>query len=441
VATPILKAEPVSLVLPGPEGSSMTTLEPATFRRTTELLDTARRVMPGGVLGTFALPTGSEVVIERGEGSLVWDVDGNEYVDFIGGSGPMILGHGHPEVAEAVVAQVRRGTHYYLMTEAAIAFADRLVSAIPCAEQVKLTSSGSEAVFYALRLARAHTGREKVLRFAGSYHGHNDYAALGTSAGIPAAVADTVITAPFNDLAATAALVELHRDDLAAIIVEPLQRIVSPRDGFLAGLRQLATEIGAILIFDEMVTGFRIAWGGGQERYGVTADMATYGKVIGGGFPMACVAGPAEIMQLANPRAKGDRYVFFSGTLNANPTGASAGLATLDVLRRPGTYERLEALSERVRGGLRRIAETLPYPLQIVGEGALVGMVFAEGDPFDAATSARSDKARTVALEAELVRRGFLTNMASKLYIATSHTEEQMDALLEAMDDALPALA
>jgi glutamate-1-semialdehyde 2,1-aminomutase len=397
--------------------------------------------MPGGVLGTFALPAGREVVIERGEGSLVWDVDGKEYVDFVGGSGPMILGHAHPEVVDAVLAQVRRGTHYYVTTEAAIAFADKLVSAIPCAEEVKLTSSGAEATLYAMRMARAHTGREKVLRFAGSYHGHNDYAAIGTSAGIPAAITDTVVTAPFNDLEATAALVERHRGELAAIIVEPLQRIVSPREGFLRGLRELATEAGAVLIFDEMVTGFRLAWGGGQERYGVTADLATYGKVIGGGFPMACVAGPSEIMQLANPRAKGDRYVFFSGTLNGNPTGATAGLATLGVLERPGTYERLESLSERLRSGLRRIAEGLPYPLQIVGEGALVGLVFAEGDPLDASTSARSDKARTVALEAELMRRGFLTNLASKLYVATSHTEEQMDRLLDAMSDALPALA
>jgi glutamate-1-semialdehyde 2,1-aminomutase len=419
----------------------MTTLNPTTSSRTTELLARARRVMPGGVLGTFALPAGREVVIERGEGSLVWDFDGNEYVDFVGGSGPMILGHAHPEVAEALVAQVRRGTHYYVMTEAAIAFAEKLASAIPCAEEVKLTSSGAEATLYAMRLARAHTGREKVLRFAGSYHGHNDYAAIGTSAGIPAAIADTVITAPFNDLEATAALVDLHRNDLAAIIVEPLQRIVSPREGFLQGLRELATATGAVLIFDEMVTGFRIAWGGGQERYGVTADMGTYGKVIGGGFPMACVAGPADIMQLANPRAKGDRYVFFSGTLNGNPMGATAGLTTLGVLERPGTYERLEALSEHLRSGLRKIAAELSYPLQIVGEGALVGLVFAEGDPLDAATSARSDKARTVALEAELVRRGFLTNMASKLYIATSHTEEQLDRLLDAMSETLPALA
>jgi glutamate-1-semialdehyde 2,1-aminomutase len=418
----------------------MTTLDPAPYTRTTDLLETAR-AMPGGVLGTFALPLGHEIVLERGEASKVYDVDGNEYIDLIMGSGPLILGHTHPEVVAAVVGQVQRGSHFYVATEAAIAFADRLASAIPCAEEVKLTSSGAEATFYAMRISRAHTGREKILRFQGAYHGHHDYAAVGTTAGIPAAVADTVLTAPYNDLEATAALLELHGDEVAAIIVEPVQRIVSPRDGFLQGLRDLATKHGAVLIFDELVTGFRLAWGGGQERFGVTADMATYGKVIGGGFPVACVAGPAELMQHANPRARDERYIYFSGTLNGNPVGAAAGLATLDVLERPGTYDELEAKSTRLRDGLRRIAEGLPYPAQAVGTGSLVGLILAEGDPLDAATLARSDKARTARLDGELIRRGVIANMASKIYVSTAHTDADIDVVLDAMGDALTAIA
>jgi glutamate-1-semialdehyde 2,1-aminomutase len=418
----------------------MTTVDPATPIRTKDLLDAAR-AMPGGVLGTFAMPRGHEIVVERGEGARVYDVEGNEYVDFVMGSGPLLVGHAHPEVVAAVVAQVQRGTHFYVATEAAIEFAERLVSGIPCAEEVKLTSSGAEATFYAMRLARAHTGREKILRFKGAYHGHHDYAAIGTTAGIPAAVASTVLTAPYNDLEAASAILDRDGSDVAAIIVEPLQRIISPRPGFLQGLRELADAHGAILIFDELVTGFRIAWGGGQERYGVRADMATYGKVIGGGFPVAAVAGPAQIMQLANPRARGERYVYFSGTLNGNPTGAAAGAATLDVLERPGTYEGLEAIGDRLRDGLRGIAETLPYPAQVVGEGALVGLLFAEGDPYDPDTLANSDKARTTRLDAELIQRGFLTNMASKIYLSTAHTDQDIDAALDAMAEALPALA
>jgi glutamate-1-semialdehyde 2,1-aminomutase len=409
--------------------------------RTAALLTRAARVMPGGVLGTFVMPHEQELVMSHGEGPYVYDTDGNEFIDLVMGSGPLILGHAHPHVVAAARAQLHRGTQFYGVTEEAVLIAERLAAAIPCAEEVKLTSSGAEATFYALRLARAATGREKVLRFAGAYHGHHDYAAIDTSSGIPAAVAGTVLTATFNDLESAAEAIAANRDDLAAVIVEPLQRVVPPVPGFLEGLRELTAEHGIVLVFDELVTGFRLAWGGAQERYGVVPDMATYGKVIGGGLAFAAVAGPASIMELANPRKRGSDYVYFSGTLNGNPMGAAAGRATLEVLERPGTYEALNARGERLRAGLAQIAETLPFPLQVVGDGSLIGLVFADGDPTSPATVARSDKAVAGRVECALLRRGLFVNLAAKVYLATVHADDHVSRMLVAFEEALEGAA
>jgi glutamate-1-semialdehyde 2,1-aminomutase len=402
-----------------------------------ELLERARQVMPGGSLGTYVQPDDVAFVIARAQGSKVYDVEGREYIDYILGSGPGVLGHAHPAVVEAIQRQVERGTQYYWLNEPAIQLAEKMIDAIPCAEMVKFTSSGAEATFYALRLARAYTGRDKIMRFEASYHGHHDYSMLGGSAGIPKAISDLVITAPFNDLETTTRLIEQHKHELAAVIVEPLMRIVPPKPGFLEGLRDVTKKHNIILIFDEVVTGFRLAWGGGQERYGVTPDIASYGKIIGGGMPFAAIAGRAELLMLSDPRDRGPRYTYVSGTFSGNPLGAAAGLATLRELEKPGTYERLNQVGERLRQGLREIAKTLPQPMHVLGDGPIVGIVFGKGDPTSPKEMASGDKALLKATEIGLLRRGVLANLAAKFYLSLAHDDADLDRTLDVLDETL----
>ncbi|MBI2320914.1 MAG: aminotransferase class III-fold pyridoxal phosphate-dependent enzyme [Chloroflexi bacterium] len=393
--------------------------------------------MPGGSLGTYVQPDDVAFVVAYGRGSKVYDVEGREYIDYILGSGPAVLGHAHPAVVEAVQRQVERGTQFYWLNEPVIALADKMVQAIPCAEMVKFTSSGAEATFYALRLARAFTGRDKIMRFEGSYHGHHDYSMLGGSAGIPKPVSDLVITAPFNDLETTTRLIEQHRHELAAVIVEALMRIVPPKPGFLEGLRAITKQYGIMLIFDEVVTGFRLAWGGAQERYGVTPDLASYGKIIGGGYPFAAVAGRADLLMLSDPRDRGPQYVYFSGTFSGNPLGATAGLATLRELEKPGAYARLDEIGERLRQGLREIARTLPRPMAVLGDGPIVGIAFVDGDLTSPRVVGGGDKALLKATEIGLLRHGVLANIVAKFYVSLAHDDGDLDRTLQILDDVL----
>jgi glutamate-1-semialdehyde 2,1-aminomutase len=384
-------------------------------------------------------------VMSHGEGSRIYDLEGNAYIDYVLGSGPMIVGHRHPEVVAALQAQTGKGTHFYTLTEEVVELCEALVAACPCADAVKLTSSGAEATFYALRVARAATGREKILKFKGAYHGHHDYGMAGSglrTAGIPEDVHELVVTGTYNDAESARTLIERHARELAAVIVEPVQRNTSPRPGFLQALRELTTEYGIVLIFDEMVTGFRIAWGGGQERFGVIPDMATYGKAIGGGLAVAAVAGRHDLMERLNPRRSAEPdYVYCSGTLNGNPFGAVAGLATLRVLGAPGVYEELEAVAEALRTGLREAASTVDYPVQVVGEGAMAAVMFADGDPLDPATTTRSDAKRRSRVATELIRRGIFVNLPAKFYISTEHDAEQVETTVDAFREALAAAA
>lgn len=407
------------------------------------LLARAREVMPGGVPATFAMADDVACVISHGDSSLVYDVEGNEYIDYVLGSGPMIVGHRHPDVVAALREQLERGTQFYTLTEELVLFSEALVAASPCADGVKLMSSGAEATFQALRVARAATGRDRILKFQGAYHGHHDYALAGSTlktAGLPAPLEQLVITGTYNDEQSARELIERHANELAAVIVEPVQRNTSPRPGFLEALRDATAAHGVVLIFDEMVTGFRIAWGGAQERYGVVPDLATYGKAIGGGLPVAAVAGGSELMEHLNPRNSGSpRYVYSSGTLNGYPLGATAGLATLRVLGERGVYERLEAVSESLRAGLRAAAASVDYPLQVVGEGAMAALLFADGDPLDPATAARADVERRRRVEVELMKRGVFVNLPAKFYVSTEHDDEQVKTTVEAFGEALAA--
>src|SRR5450756_1271775 len=313
-----------------------------------DLLGKAARLLPGGTLGMFGLPADLAMVPAYGRGSKVYDVDGNEYIDCLLGSGPLILGHAHPAVVAAVQEQAAKASTFYFVNEPALELAEIIVSAVPCAEKVRFCSSGNEATFFALRLARAHTRREKVLKFEGGFHGVHDYTILSTwpsepyssarplveSAGIPASVSDTVLIAPYNDVETTAAGLEANHEELGAVIVEPFQRSYGPRNGFLSFLREITSKYGIDLIFDEVVTGFRFAWGGAQQYYGVVPDLACFGKIIGGGYPLAAVAGRDEIMsQCDNSRKGSPGYVYMTGTLSGNPVAAAAGVATLKELR------------------------------------------------------------------------------------------------------------
>lgn len=397
---------------------------------TEELLADASEIFPGLSTGSYAVPEWMKgVVIARGEGPRLITREGDAYLDYILGSGPLILGHAHPAVVAAVVEQAPLGSTFYALNEPVIRLGRMMVDAIPCAERIMFASSGAEATYLALRLARAYTGREKILRFAGGYHGHHDYAST-QSAGVPSAVADTVLVADFNDLASVEAQFAAHPDQIAAVLVEPLHRIVAPEGGFLSDLADLTRQNGALLLFDEVVTGFRLAWGGGQERYGVTPDLATYGKIIGGGYPVSAIAGRADIIDQADPRRGGQPgYVFISGTLSGNPIGAAAGLATLAALSEPGVYKRLEHAGATLRDGFNEAAAEFDLPLEMRGEGAVSGVIVAPGAGEDAG-------ALLPKLGRELFARGIASNLG-KVYVSLAHTDDDLAETVQAYAGAL----
>ena len=421
-----------------------------------ELLEKADRYLVGGCLGVFHLPPEVAMVFVRGAGSRIHDAAGREYIDYVMGSGPMILGHAHPHVVEAVQRQTALGSTFYTLNPHVIRLAERVVDAAPCGEAVRFTSSGSEATFYALRLARAFTGREMVLKFEGGWHGGSDYGQQSAtpsepggyptpqpdSAGIPETVSDQVLVAPFNDAETACSLVEAHGEELAAVIVEPLQRAIPPKPGFLQSVRESTERYGVLLIFDEVVTGFRLAWGGAQERYGVVPDLAAYGKTISGGYPLAAVCGRREVMDLADPHRKrtGEPWAFFSGTFNGNPIGCAAGLATMDVLERPGTYDRLYEIGHRLREGIERIAGERSLPVRVAGEGPVLQVFFTEQEVVDWRSCLAADAERAYRLGLELIRRGLFVTPGGKLYLSLAHTDEDLDRTLETFEDAFQAM-
>ena len=433
---------------------------PATAPGTVEqarLLDQADRVLPGGGLGMFALPREVDLVIRSGSGGHVTDIAGRDYVDYHLGSGPALLGHAHPAIVDAVQRQLHKGSTYYFLNEPAIELASRMVDAIPCAEHLQFAGSGSEATLYALRLARAATGREKILKFEGGWHGMNEYALWGTtpsvpssyphalpdSAGIPGAIADEVLVAPFNDVSRATELIEKHAGQLAAVIIEPLQRVLRPVPGFLEAVRELTTRHGIVLIFDEIVTGFRIAWGGAQELYGTIPDLATYGKAMSGGFPMAAIVGSRDLLRYVDPRRTTPRErVWAGGTLNGNPISAAAGVASLEVLSQPGVYEHLHELGRALRRGIHDLAGRHGFAVQALGEDAVFGVRFMDNEaPTSWADLLAADKELGLRWSIELIKRGILVNPNEKFYVSTEHTREDVERTLEAIDDSFAAMS
>jgi glutamate-1-semialdehyde 2,1-aminomutase len=435
---------------------SATQLPSTEQSRQRDLLDLAGHVLAGGGLGIFNLPDEVNLVIAEGHGSHVVDVAGKDYVDYHLGSGPALLGHAHPAIVAAVSAQLAKGSTYYFLNEPAIQLAKQIVEAVPCGEELHYSGSGTEATFFALRIARAHTKRNKVLKFEGAWHGMHDYALWGTvptepsdypharpdSQGIPPGIGEDVLVSPFNDAERAVELIDRHADELAAVIVEPLQRVLHPEPGFLEALRAATRRHGIVLIFDEIVTGFRIAWGGAQEAYGVLPDLATYGKAMAGGFPMACIVGKSEFMSaLDSRRLPRTELAWASGTLNGNPISASAGLAALSVLSQPGTYDRLHQIGQRLRAGIVGSGRRHGIPTQALGEDAVFGIRFLENEhPRNWIELQAHDRALGLRWGVECLKRGLLVNPNEKFYISTTHTDADVDRTLETVDQAFGAL-
>ncbi|UWQ33712.1 aminotransferase class III-fold pyridoxal phosphate-dependent enzyme [Leisingera sp. M527] len=415
-----------------------------------EWTERARAVLPAGGFGNFD----PGIVIREGKGARVWDEDGKEYIDYLIGSGPMMLGHGHPEVMEAVLEQLPKGMTFFASNTRGIELAEEICRAVPCAEQLRYVSTGGEADMYAIRLARAFTGRTKIVKFEGGYHGMSAEAqmslapsvrvnfpqAVPDSAGIPPSVAAEVLVAPFNDFEYIKQLMAEHGHEIAAIIAEPLQRIVPPLPGFLELLREETRKHGSLLIFDEVVTGFRSTYGGGQELYGVTPDLAAFGKVIGGGFPLAAIVGRADIMQHFDKTQVGaEGWLMQLGTLSGNPVAAAAGLKTMEVLRREGAYDRLNGTGKRLMQATSAALEEAGVPFRIVGEPALFEVVFTDSKVRDYRDTQAGNAERTRRYNAVLRAEGIFKS-PGKTYPSLALTEEDLQQTEAAIRKAAMAL-
>ncbi len=414
-----------------------------------EWIDRAKAALPAGGFGNFD----PGIMISRGEGSRVWDEDGNEYIDYLIGSGPMLLGHGHPEVLEAVLEQLPKGMTFFANNSKGVELAEAIIDAVPCCEQVRFVASGGEADMYAIRLARAYTGRDKILKFEGGYHGMSAEAqmslapsrevnfpqAVPDSAGIPSGVAEQMLIAPFNDLEAVETLLNEH-DDIAAIMVEPLQRIIPPLPGYLQGLRALCDKYNVLLIFDEIVTGFRLAYGGAQERYSVTPDICTLGKITGGGFPLAALGASAEIMKhFDKSRVEEAGWLMQLGTLSGNPVASVAGLKTMEILRREGTYEQLRATGAALQQMQVDELTKAGIPHQICGDLTLFDVYFTE-TPCRDYRSARHDDPKRNALYNDVLRENGIFKSPGKLYPSLAVTEADLEQTREAVKRAVAVL-
>ena len=410
----------------------------------------AKEVLPAGGFGNFD----HNVVISHGEGSHVWDEDGKEYIDYLIGSGPMLIGHGHPEVLEAVFQQLPKGMTFFANNAQGIRLAEEICAAVPCCEQVRFVTSGGEADMYAIRLARAYTGKEKILKFEGGYHGMSAEAqmslaptkqvnfpqAVPDSAGIPQSVRDDILIAPYNDLAAVENLLAEHQD-IAAIIAEPLQRIIPPQPGFLEGLRALCDKYHVLLLFDEIVTGFRLAYGGAQEFYNVTPDICTLGKIIGGGFPLAALGASTEIMNHFNKAIVGhDQWLMQLGTLSGNPVASVAGLKTMEILRRPGNYDALRKTGKILQDMQAKALTRAGIAHQIVGDETLFDVLFTENVCTDYRNTKHTHPERASQYNASLRANGILKSPA-KLYPSLALSNADLEKTRQAVERAVAGLS
>ena len=429
--------------------------EPSAGPTNAELFAIAEQYLPGAGLGGYALGEDIRLVFERGLGSRLWDVDGKEYIDYVGGAGALILGHSHPAVVEASRRRMALGGHVFgSLSAPAIQLARRLCRDIPCAEKIAYATTGSEATAYAMRLARAFTGRDKILKFEGAYHGNHDYALVSTfpretghypaavadSAGQPGATLSTMLVAPYNDLQAAGKIIAEHGRDVAAIIVEGVQRIIPAAPEFLHGLRKLCDDHGVLLILDEVVTGFRLDYGGAQAWYGVKPDLAAYGKVVGAGGPLSCVAGAAEIIDQADPNRKGeDKYTYFNGTLHGNPVAAAATLAMLDELSAPGVYGRLNRYADALCRACQGVLDRHKLPAIAHNTGSLWQILFVPKAPLCHTDLLDGDPAAMRRLDTELMKQGQYVLPGVRRFVSTAHTEADLEKTITGLDAACRA--
>lgn len=414
-------------------------------------IERATAVLPAGGFGNFD----PSIVISEGKGSRVWDEDGKGYIDYLIGSGPMLLGHGNEEVEEAVLEQIPKGMTFFASNSKGIELAETICDAVACAEQLRYVSSGGEADMYAMRLARAYTGRDKIMKFEGGYHGMSAEAqmslaptklvnfpqAVPDSAGIPQSVRDEMLIAPFNDIAFARSLIGEHGKDIAAIIVEPMQRIIPPADGFLQAIREECDRHGIVLIFDEVVTGFRFSYGGAQELYGVVPDVCTLGKVIGGGFPLAAIAGRAEIMaHFDREKVGGEGWLMQLGTLSGNPVASVAGLKTLEILKRPGQYDKLRGLGKTLMDMITKHCDAAGVAHRIVGHPTAFDVIFTDRDVRDYRDVLAGDVQKNALFNAVLRHVGILKS-SGKLYPSLALTDEDLEITDKAFELAVEAIS
>lgn len=413
----------------------------------------SQSAFPAGSNGEFNLPAELSIVIARGEGCELWDADGRRFYDFSMGWGSCLPGHACPEVTDAVVGRARLGSNFAYVSDESLKLAEELIRLSPACQQVRFCASGTEATMYCLRLARASSGRPQILKFEGAYHGGHDVGVMSlfprgdapfpigqpSSAGLAQGTSDDVLVAPFNDLATTSQIVADHAERLAAVIVEPFHRCLSPEPEFLPGLRRLCDQHGVLLVFDEVVTGFRLAYGGAQEYYGVTPDLVAYGKALGGGYPIGAFGGRLDLMQQVREDRLGEPgYVWTASTLGGNPVSAAAANAALEVYRRPGAYQRLHSLGEQLRDGMRQVLAARGEEAQVLGDGPLAQFVLAPGAARDYRTARHRDPARARRLMLELFAAGiFLNPMGTKLYLSLAHDEAACGAFLDRFDQVL----
>ena len=415
-----------------------------------QLLKRASQVMPASGFGNFD----PSIIIREGKGSRVWDEDGNEFIDYLTGSGPMILGHGHPEVLDAVSEQMAKGMTFFAHNARGIELAEEICRALPCAEQVRYTCTGSEADMYAMRLARAYTQRDTILKFEGGYHGMSAEAqmslaperqvnfpiAVADSAGIPESVRNDMLVAPYNDIDFAHSIMEEMSGKIAAVIVEPFQRVIPPEPGFLKALREACDEHGSVLIFDEVVTGFRFSYGGAQSVYGVTPDVCTLGKIIGGGFPLAAIAGKTELMAHFDKEKVGsERFLMQLGTLSGNPLAAVAGLKTLEILRRPGQYEKLYETGKTLMKGIDECLRSTEHAAQVIGHPTLFDVVFREEAIRNYRDVRSGDRDKAARFNATLQANGIL-KVPGKFYISLALTDTDIEQTLAAVQLAAQQL-
>lgn len=406
----------------------------------------AKKVIPGGVnspVRAFKSVGRDPIFIDRGEGAHIWDIDGNCYLDFVGSWGPLIVGHAHPDVVEAIKRVAERGTSYGAPTEVETVLSEEVLKAYPSMEMIRMVNSGTEATMSALRLARGATGRTKIVKFEGCYHGHSDQLLIKagsgaltfgvpTSPGVPTQIAATTISAQYNDLEGLKGIFQREGEEIAAVILEPVtgnMGVVLPEEGFLQGVRRLTEDYGALLIFDEVMTGFRVSYGGAQAYFGIDPDLTCLGKVIGGGLPVGAYGGKRRFMEQIAPSGP----IYQAGTLSGNPLAMNAGLATLKLLQQPGTYEALERKTARLAEGLKQLAQEVGLPLQVNAIGAMFSAFFTDVPVKDYASACTSDVERFAKYFRGMLEHGIYLapSQYEAVFLSVAHTNEDIDQALE----------